>query len=443
VTIKGGYAGAGQADPNARDIELYESVLSGDLDGNDLYVAHARGLFSEPTRGENSYNVVESTNPDESGVLDGLTIIGGNANGRYFFDSFGGGILIWGGGAPTLRRCRFEGNCADTGGALHAGGYGDNDTRPKIRECVFVRNGAGYGGAISCRDVFLQIDACRITNNMAYQLGAGVFCKMGDLTVGNSVISGNLSSDELSAAGGGIAFVCCWGCAACGRGGTLRVVNSKVTGNIAKRGAGIFMVGITGAEVKNCIIGGNLASEGEGAVEARSYLGLRIENCIVWGNYPEGITDRDGNGVIIYNNVQGGWGGPTNIEADPCFVEEGHWDAQGTPEDANDDIWLAGDYHLKSQGGRWDADEGRWTMDEVTSPCIDAGDPMSPTGHEAFPNGGIINMGAYGGTVEASKSYFGKPACETIIAGDVNGDCAVDFRDFQLMAFHWCEDSSP
>jgi len=52
-------------------------------------------------------------------------------------------------------------------------------------------------------------------------------------------------------------------------------------------------------------------------------------------------------------------------------------------------------------------------------------------------------MGAYGGTTEASKSYFGKPPCEIIVAGDVNGDCMVNFLDFRLMALHWCEDNSP
>jgi len=66
-----------------------------------------------------------------------------------------------------------------------------------------------------------------------------------------------------------------------------------------------------------------------------------------------------------------------------------------------------------------------------------------PVGYEPFPNGGIINMGAYGGTAEASKSYFGGPPCETIVAGDINGDCKVDFFDFALMAFHWLEDNNP
>lgn len=63
----------------------------------------------------------------------------------------------------------------------------------------------------------------------------------------------------------------------------------------------------------------------------------------------------------------------------------------------------------------------------------------SPIGYEPFPNGGIVNMGAYGATAEASKSYFGKPVCETVIAGDINGDCKVDLLDFALISFHRLE----
>jgi len=82
-------------------------------------------------------------------------------------------------------------------------------------------------------------------------------------------------------------------------------------------------------------------------------------------------------------------------------------------------------------------------MDEATSPCVDTGDPGSPVGREPFPNGGRVNMGAYGGTAEASKSYFGGPPCETIVAGDINGDCRVDFADFCILVQQWCVDNTP
>ena len=35
VAIKGGYAGFGEPDPNERDVDIYETTLSGDLNGND------------------------------------------------------------------------------------------------------------------------------------------------------------------------------------------------------------------------------------------------------------------------------------------------------------------------------------------------------------------------------------------------------------------------
>ena len=48
-------------------------------------------------------------------------------------------------------------------------------------------------------------------------------------------------------------------------------------------------------------------------------------------------------------------------------------------------------------------------------------------------------MGAYGGTEEARKSYFGKPVCKIIVAGDINGDCKVDFKDLAMFLQSWLE----
>ena len=137
------------------------------------------------------------------------------------------------------------------------------------------------------------------------------------------------------------------------------------------------------------------------------------------------------------------WDDGNNLDIDPCFAEPGYLHDNNTPADANDDFWVSGDYHLKSQAGRWETNSQTWVIDDITSPCIDAGGPMTPIMNEPFPNGGIINMGAYGGTAEASKSYFGKPLCEIIVAGDIDGDCEVNFRDFRLMALHWLEDNNP
>jgi hypothetical protein len=85
------------------------------------------------------------------------------------------------------------------------------------------------------------------------------------------------------------------------------------------------------------------------------------------------------------------------------FCSLGFWARYGVPEDVSDGLWVSGDYHLRSQAGRWDA-LNPWFQDEITSPCIDAGNPSTPISSEPLPNGGRINMGAYGGTSQASLS---------------------------------------
>jgi len=60
------------------------------------------------------------------------------------------------------------------------------------------------------------------------------------------------------------------------------------------------------------------------------------------------------------------------------------------------------------------------------------GDPNTPIGLEPFPNGGRINMGAYGNTATASMS-------EWALAGDLNFDGIVNFADFAVFAEEWME----
>jgi len=280
----------------------------------------------------------------------------------------------------------------------------------------------GLGGGIFGNGTFSTIEHNLIYNNKALPvcgpadgLGGGIYnC---DGLIQDNMIFGNVArGDEFLSAGGGL-----YGCD-----GTIR--NNVIAGNSAwLRGGGLFKCN---GEIINCTVCYNR----NGGIDMCSGP---IRNCILWAN----VDDlRDANAV--FSCIEDNDVGQGNIHHDPCFVDTGYWDPHETPGDPYDDFWINGDYHLKSQAGRWDEKEGRWTKDDVTSPCIDAGDPLSPIGEEPFPNGGRINMGAYGGTAQASKSYFGKPICETIIAGDINGDCKVDFADLALMASHWLESNA-
>ncbi|MHC4488757.1 MAG: LamG domain-containing protein [Planctomycetota bacterium] len=92
-----------------------------------------------------------------------------------------------------------------------------------------------------------------------------------------------------------------------------------------------------------------------------------------------------------------------------------------------------GDYHLLSERGRYRATTDEWILDEVTSPCVDGGDPnIEPTG-ERMPNGGRINMGAYGNTAYAGMS-------EWPIKGDVNNDGRFNFMDIAILLDGWLQE---
>jgi hypothetical protein len=125
VTVQGGYAGFGEQNPDARDIGLYETILSGDLAGDD-------GVnFSN--NGENSYHVVTGSGTDATGVLDGVTITAGNANGA---DIYGDGSGMYNDkGSPTLKDCTFSDNWASSGGGIY-----DVNSNPTLTGCAFTGN---------------------------------------------------------------------------------------------------------------------------------------------------------------------------------------------------------------------------------------------------------------------------------------------------------------
>jgi hypothetical protein len=253
---------------------------------------------------------------------------------------------------------------------------------------------------------------CTFTGNSASIYGGGMVSFSGSPTV-----KGCTFSDNSANVGGGMGNIGC----------SPTVTNCTFRGNLAEYGYGSGMCNYGNSSmIKGCTFSGNSAKYGYGGGMCNwERSSPTVTNCILWADVPSEIYVYvyAGQQIVTYSDIQGGWPGEGNIDKDPCFADPNNHD-----------------YHLKSQAGRWEPATQAWIKDDVTSPCIDAGDPKSPIGLEPFPNGGIINMGAYGGTAEASKSYFGEPVCETVVAGDINGDCRVDFRDFALMASHWLEE---
>ncbi len=389
-------------------------------------------------------------------VLEGLTIMNGYAHSGPGVAGAGGAVNCFRGAMKMINcvitHCRSD----HAGGGVYSGGS-------EIVGCVIsdCSTGLGGGGGICCcPPAPTRILGCTIVNNTATHEGGAVFAWAHDIEIRDCDINRNTAPT-----GGGIYI----------SEGSNAIEGCQVVANVARKSGGGIYVRLASQTVQNCLLVGNMAGEGGGAIKTKD-TDLQIDYCtiagntgtpgsgictegggpvsisnsIVWGNRPVqepqivGIGDLSVD--IAYTDVEAGWEGLGNIDADPLFVKAGYWNNNGTDDDLSDDLWIDGDYHLKSQAGRWNANPpsaGTWVQDDVTSPCLDAGNMSDPIGYEPFPNGGVINMGAYGGTAQASKSYFGKPVCETVIAGDINGDCRVDFLDFTFMSFHWLTDNNP
>ncbi|NIP25716.1 MAG: hypothetical protein GWN67_15465, partial [Phycisphaerae bacterium] len=181
VVVKGGFAGIGEPEPDARDIELYETILSGDLTGNDIDVNEAWDVWCEPTFMENSYHVVTGSGTNDTAVLGGFTITGGCANDAAPDSSDSGDILFTSGagmlndaGSPTVLNCTFRKNTTWT--SYGVSGFDNGNFSP---ESTYIYLPETSGAAVFNRDGSPTFQNCVFEENVdfgadAYSAGAGV-----------------------------------------------------------------------------------------------------------------------------------------------------------------------------------------------------------------------------------------------------------------------------
>ena len=450
--------------PGNRDIDFAAKAITvRSHNGRENCIIDCNGTETDPHRGFHFHS-----GEDANSVLEGFTITNG-------YMEYGGGIVN-DSASPTISRCTMTANAADYGGAIWC-----DQSSPWILDCNITGNTARYyGGAIDIREGCPTISRCLLTENMAgYEGGAVSYGGNQDPTISYCTISRNSAS-----MGAGV-FLSCGSATTRAKIDHCIISGNKAAdryygGGIQLMGAGFTRESAENGSITNCVVAGNsegIAVQGGSwritncTIAANTYAGIEYDasnnsllaNTILWNNGVQlsiltSIIGGPSSAYVIvsHSNIDGGLAGveiaplgctldwkDSNTCVDPCFAGRGHWDPNGTPDNGDDDFWVDGDYHLKSQASRWDPASQSWVKDDVTSPCIDAGDPNSLIGFEPFPNGGRINMGAYGGTAEASKSYFGEPVCGTIVAGDINGDCKVGFADLAIMASHWLEDNRP
>ena len=361
-------------------------------------------------------------------LLIGLTIYNGFYVISSSMDDIGGGIF-GNHTTATISNCVISENYAQDAG----GGVAECDGL--IENCLIDNNGSGGAGAIyNCAGV---IKNCTITNNHSYNPGGVIQGSAGGaITSSNASIESCIISHNVSRRDSTIVY--CHG----------PIFNCIISGNsiltydgyLTSSGAGISNCN---GNIRNCTITGNRAANRPGIVLCSGV----VENCIIVANI---ANDPDVSQVancpkISFSCFKDG-SGNGNFDADPLFVQNGHWDDNFTPWDSGDDIWTEGDYHLKSTGWRWDQSHyptsdftgnglvnmedfvtlannwqqsgtgiegdlnldnfvgiedllficeafltdgkqhcGEWVWDDTTSPCIDAGNPGIALGDEQMP----------------------------------------------------------
>ncbi|MDX2133536.1 MAG: choice-of-anchor Q domain-containing protein [Saprospiraceae bacterium] len=180
VALYGGFPNTGNPGWAERDWTANETILSGDI-GN-------------PGNSDNSFHVLfnDQNGLDNTAVLDGFTISGGNADGNFPHNSGGG--MFNSGGAPTVANCVFLNNTANASG----GGMFNNIANPTVTNCHFSGNSADLGGAMYIIGSAPKTTNCRFTGNSA-NTGGGIYNEQTGHFITNCSFSGNSAT-----AGGGI-----------------------------------------------------------------------------------------------------------------------------------------------------------------------------------------------------------------------------------------------
>lgn len=203
-----------------------------------------------------------------------------------------------------------------------------------------------------------------------------------------------------------------------GEGGGLHVFNAfpEVRNNVfadntaGHFGGGVYFGAVTlgfssfyfGYSLRNNVFANNTAASGS-AIYSHRYT-LEIGNSIVTGSREgHAVYTREGEVEVTYSNFWNNEGGDFSTPEYP-LGKNGNISTPSLFADPKNE-----DYRLRSRVGRWDPraheGQGAWVTDESHSPSIAAGNPESENFREPESNGGRINMGAYGNTSEASRSF--------------------------------------
>ena len=255
--------------------------------------------------------------------------------------AYGAGLWCFEDSAPTVTDCTISGNIySDFGAGVECDG-----SNPTFIRCTFTENRADYGGgALHCRYATPTLINCVLSNNSGGDSGGGLCSRCGANPL---LVACTITRNTANNRGGGVRC----------DDAMATLVNCAIIGNSARYGGGLDCLSQATPILTNCVIAANTASRRGGGLR----IGLShptLTNCILWFDFPEEISVESGSPTATYCNIQGGWPGLGNINADPLFIQNpnpGPDRHRGTPDDD------AGDLHL-----------------QPASPCIDAGTNLHP-----------------------------------------------------------------
>ncbi len=304
VSILGGFPAPSASNPNPtpaqRNPSVYETILSGDLSGDDNGFANM---------GENSKHVVTADNTNGAALLDGVIVEGGNADGPALADLNGGGLRMIDGSA-RVTNCTFRRNqCYGYGGGLSA-----LRGAPAVDGCTFSGNRgentlnqfrAGGGAHYEQVTDSARLSNCTFTGN-ASQWGGGFEALQTNFTMRQCVFEGNVADN-----GGAVRFN---GGSPKALGCTFRnnTVQFYMVGGCSDRRGGAIFVQDSNVELWNCLIRDNLAGTGAcgGGVGGAIYVFTgrpKLVNCILAGNgaasQTGGMAVRFGASFDMFNST--------------------------------------------------------------------------------------------------------------------------------------------
>ncbi len=332
VRIEGGYAGCGAPVPSARDIDLYETILDGDLNGDDVppfdsdcfedheglgcdneacetivcdleprcceselpfprwigfcaFVAEKHCCEQFGRRCDNTYHVVTAIGTDDSAVLDGYTVTRGYAGGDWATDADRGGGVKLEDADSILMSCTIAANSAvSRGGGVHI--YGGS---PTFQNCVIRENtSSSDGGGAYAWYAAPTFDECTISENQALTNGGGMSFDLQTYPI----ISGcTLSRNSVEGHGGAITAYST----------VLSLTNSTVHDNASPWGAAGIDSRFSILDISGCVITGN----GTGWVSASTGgVYLRDTYATVFNSLIAGNVGRTTGGVLAqYSTV--------------------------------------------------------------------------------------------------------------------------------------------